>query len=454
MTDRTRKPLLFSSVKSKRTRQLQAVFDQEGVTSDAGALLLREVDEHIGLTDKLAGAMGDPRQQGKVTHSARDLLRQRIYAIALGYEDINDHRELRHDAALQVAVDRESEDDENEPLASPSTLCRLEKGAERGGMLAMAEALVSTFIESRDEPPEELVLDFDATEDPLHGMQEGRFFNGYYDCYCYLPLYVFCGHELLVAYLRPSNCDQALHSRIIAKFLTRAFRKAWPEVKITLRGDCGFRRRKLMRWCEKNGVNYILGMGHNAVLEREAKGWMDEAVEMMKATGEAARVFGEFSYAAKDWKVSRRVIAKAEALPDKENHRYIVTNLDGDPRYLYEDVYCLRGDMENRIKEQQRGLYADRLSCRAFRANQFRLLLSSAAYVLLQALRRQGLVGTELEKAQVGTIRLKLLKIGGRVTRSVRRIVFHLPRSYPFKGVFSTILSRVGATRRLASGFG
>jgi len=436
MTDCITQPLLFSSL---GTKKIQADFNGGHLTSDAGVLLLREVDRRIGLIDALTGCIVDPRDPAKITHDLRTLLAQRILAIAAGYEDGNDHHELRHDPLLQLVTDRGV--DQTEPLASPATLCRLENRVDRKTLGRLAEVFVEQFIASHDQAPEEIVLDFDATDDPVHGEQEGRFFHGFYDHYCFLPLYVFCGERLLAAYLRTSKIDAAKHSRAILKLLVRRFRQVWPNVRIIVRADSGFARWRMLRWCDKHGVFYIVGLACNAVLKRLAGPWTTEAAERFEATGAKQRIFAEVQYAAKTWDRQRRVIVKAEHNAGGANPRFVVTNLPGDPQSLYDDGYCARGEMENRIKEQQLDLFAGRTSCHAFLANQFRLLLSSAAYVLVESLRRLGLKGTELEKAQAGTIRLKLLKIGARIVCSVRRIVLHLAGGYPFKQLFAHILA-------------
>jgi len=373
------------------------------------------------------------------------MIAQRIVAIALGYEDLNDHQTLRGDPALQVAAGRLP--DGALPLASPPTLCRLENRIERQTLVRIAKVLVDQFIAAHNQPPEHLILDFDATDDPVHGRQEGRFFHGYYDSYCYLPLYVFCGDELLVAYLRPSKIDASKHSRALLKLLVGQLRQAWPDVKITIRADSGFCRWRLMRWCDSHGIGYVLGLARNQALERLAADWINRAERQFRTTGQPQRIFGSFSYAASTWDRPRRVIVKAEHNAQGPNPRFVVANVPGDPQELYEDVYCQRGDMENRIKEQQLDLFADRTSCHRFLANQFRLLLSSAAYVLVQALRRTALRATDLAQAQVGTIRLKLLKSAARVVVSARRVVFHLATSYPFAAqlgaVFEHLMSLV-----------
>jgi hypothetical protein len=308
--------------------------------------------------------------------------------------------------------------------------------------------LGEAFIASHAVPPEELVLDFDATDDAVHGNQEGRFFHGYYDHYCFLPLYVTCGQQLLVAYLRPANIDGAKHSRAILKLLVTRFRQEWPGVKIIFRADSGFCRWPMMRWCDRHGVDYITGLAKNEVLKRRARRTMTTARWHYRQSGLKQRLFEEFGYAAGTWDRQRRVIAKAEYGDQGENPRFVVTTLPGEAQELYDKLYCQRGDAENRIKEQQLGLFADRTSCHAFLANQFRVLLSAAAYVLMETLRRVGLAGTELAAAQAGTIRLKLLKIGGRIVRSVRRIVIHLAGGFPLQETFRSVLRNLRDWRR------
>jgi hypothetical protein len=442
MTDCNRQPLTFSSLGSQ---SVIADFLGGRLTSDAGALLLREVGRKTGLFESIAAAIPDPRNPVFVIHDQQSMIAQRIVAIALGYEDLNDHQTLRADPVLQLAAGRVPDPDL--PLASPPTLCRLENRIGRQALIRISEALLDQFIAAHPRPPEHLILDFDATDDPVHGRQEGRFFHGYYDQYCFLPLYVFCGDELLAAYLRPSKIDASKHSRALLKLLVQRLRQAWPEVRITIRADSGFCRWRLMRWCDSQGIGYVLGLARNPALERLAADGMSRASRQFQATGQPQRIFGSLVYAAASWDRQRRVIVKAEHTAQGPNPRFIVVNIPGDPQELYEDVYCQRGDMENRIKEQQLDLFADRTSCHRFLANQFRLLLSGAAYVLVQALRRTALRGTDLERAQVGTIRLKLLKVAARVVISVRRVVFHLASSYPygdrFRAVFERLMSPV-----------
>jgi hypothetical protein len=390
----------------------------------------------------MALAVPDPRNPALIEHDQQTMLAQRVLGIACGWEDLNDHHGLRIDPLMQMASEREV--DADRPLASPATLCRLENRINRKSCVELSKLMVELFIESFESPPTELILDFDATDDPIHGGQEGRFFHGYYGGYCYLPLYVFCGEKLLVSYLRPSNIDAARHSRGILKLVTDRLRQAWPGVKIIFRGDSGFCRWKLMRWCDRHGVDYVIGLARNKVLEKRADPYMQEARRQYELTGHKQRVFTDFYYAAGSWDKQRRVIHKAEHNNQGDNPRFIVTSL-GEPsaQELYDAVYCARGEMENRIKEQQLGLFADRTSCHAFAANQFRLLLSSFAYVLIQTLRRTALMGTELARAQATTIRTKLLKIGGLVITSIRRITLHLSSAYPLKELFKQTVNRL-----------
>ena len=438
MTDCNRVSLHFSSLGS---RSVVADFQGGRLTTDGGALLFREVAERTGVLRDLAAVIPDPRNPELIVHDQQTMLTQRVIAIALGYEDLNDHKTLRSDPVLQLTATKAP--DPEKSLASAPTLCRLENRVNRKALIQMTEVIIKQFIASHTQTPEHLILDFDATDDRVHGRQEGRFFHGYYDHQCFLPLYVFCGDELLVAYLRPSNRDGARHTCAILKLLVQMLRAAWPDVRITIRGDSGFCRTKLMRWCDSRGIGYVLGLAKNCVLKQKAADEMYWAEQMFLRTGRKQRIFGSFSYAAKTWNRNRRVIAKAEYTSQGANPRFIVSNLSGDPQELYDDVYCQRGEMENWIKEQQLGLFADRTSCHKFLAIQFRLLLSSAAYVLVQALRRTALVGTEFAKTQVETIRTKLFKIAAKVVVSVRRVVFHLAGCYPYQAVFQAIYDRL-----------
>ena len=444
MTECNRMPLPFS--RGKR-REIVADFSGGVITSDAGALLLREADRQIGLLDALDAAIPDPRHPFLIVHPQRTMLAQRIYGIACGYEDLNDHQHLRDDPLWQVAADHPGPDAVPE-MASPPTLCRLENRVNRAALWRMAEVLVEQFITSYATPPEQLILDFDATDSVIHGHQEKRFFHGYYDAYCFLPLYVFGGDRLLAAYLRPSNIDPALHTGAVLKLLIDKLRQAWPNVRVVLRGDSGFCRWRLMRWCDHHDVRYILGVARNPVLERAAAPLLAQVEQLHQNDGASHRLFGTCHYAAATWDRQRRVIIKAEHLRgDKANPRFVVTNLPGDARELYEDVYCQRGEMENRIKEQQRQLFADRTSCHKFVANQFRVLLAAASYVLVEHIRRTALADTDLAEAQVSTLRLRLFKIGALVQKSVRRIVVRMASSYPLQDLFERVVRRLTTPR-------
>jgi hypothetical protein len=382
--------------------------------------------------------------------------------LALGYEDLNDHDALRHDPLLAVLVgkadptgqDRRRRQDRGKSLAGKSTLNRLELtpvGADEKSRYKKVVArhrdienfFVEMFLSLHPTPPKEIVLDFDATDDPIHGHQLGRFFHGYYDGYCYLPLYIFCGEHLLCAKLRPSDIDGAAGSAKQLAKIVEQIRRAWPTVRIIVRGDSGFCRENLMRWCEENHVDYVLGLARNARLQRILGRELHEAKLQFEATGQASRVFKDFTYQTrKSWSRERRVVGKAEHLPKGSNPRFIVTSLpveELDGRKLYEDVYCARGEMENRIKEQQMCLFADRTSCATMRANQLRLWLSSAAYTLLMALRQFGLQGTEMATARCDTIRLKLLKLGALVRTTVRRVWISFSESCPYQRVFAQV---------------
>jgi len=441
MTECTRKPLQFSTLSRKN---ILADFEGGLLRSDGGALLLREVNRRTGLIDTLAECITDPREPAKIKHDVKTMLAQRIYGIALAYEDGNDYQTLRNDPMMQILA--EAAPDPDDPLASPSTLCRFENGVRRESLARMSGVIVDQFIASYAQPPKEIILDFDATEDAVHGQQEGRFFHGYYDCYCFLPLYVFCGDRLLCAYLRPSKIDGAKHARGILKLLVQRIRAVWPSVRIIFRGDSGFCRWKTLKYCDKNDIGYVVGIAKNATLKRHAKPLMDTAKKAFDATGEKQRSFHEFEYGAQTWDRKRRIILKAEHLPKGANARFVVTNLDRNACDIYDGLYTQRGDMENRIKEQQLYLFADRTSCSRFVANQFRLLLASAAYLLIEHLRREGLKGTELARAQVSTIRLKLFKIAARVVVTVRRVVLHLSSGYPYQALLAHLVPQLVPT--------
>lgn len=418
-------------------RKVQANFNGGEITSDAGALLLRQADKMIGLTKRIA--INDPRCKGKIDHKAGDILRQRVYGLALGYEDLNDHTVLRKDTAIQTAVGCDKD------LAGSSTLCRFENAADRQLCMDISKAFVEVFIESFKKPPKEIILDFDATDDPVHGEQIGRFFHGYYKHYCFLPLYVFCGKHLLAAYLRPGNIDSAFGAWAILKLLTERFREVWPNVKIIFRADSGFCRHLMMNWCDKHKVHYIIGIARNSRLEDFAKPLIQKAREQFELTNRKQRLFDALSYAAESWKYERRIIVKAEHSAKGKNPRFLVTNLSGDSQTLYEKLYCARGEAENRIKAQQLDLFADRTSCMNWVPNQFRMLLSGLAYTLIEAVRRLALKNTELVKASCGTIRLKLFKIGAIVLKNTRRVQMLLSSAYPYQKIFCQIACRLCA---------
>ena len=440
-------------------RKVEAAFDGGHLSSEGGSLLLREADSRLGIVDRLAACFTDYRNQDAVEHRVAELLRQRIFGLALGYEDLNDHDSLRRDVLLALASgkkdiegkERRREEDKGIPLASKSSLNRLELTPEDANRESrykkivyrgrdIEDLMVALFVESFKEAPEEIVLDFDATDIPLHGGQEGRFFHGYYKNYCYLPLYVTCGDELLVAKLRPSNMDASAGTVRVLKRLVKAIRARFPKVRIILRGDSGFAREAIMAWCEANGVYYVLGLAKNARLNQIIDGAMDRAKMRSCLTGVAAREFATFTYQTLDsWSRTRRVIGKAEYLPKGANPRFIVTNLPEDyatPEDLYEKVYCARGDMENRIKEQQLDLFADRASTHTMRANQLRLWFSAFAYTLMRRLRTIALQNTRMARATCGTIRCNLLKIAAQIKISVRRVKVSLPTACPCQDLF------------------
>jgi hypothetical protein len=433
------------------SRKVTASFDGGAITSNAGALLLRQVDRRIGLIRQVAACFTDRRDQEQVEHSLETLIAQRVHGIALGYEDLNDHDELRHDPVLGLVSGKlAARRSDCAVLAGKSTLNRLEHAPRSGkdryrkvsvDEEAMKELFVDLFIQANTTAPSRLILDLDATDDPIHGNQEERFFHGYYKCYCYLPLYIFCGRELLLAKLRPANIDAAAGAKEEIAFIVARLRQRWPDVDIWLRADSGFCREELMAWCEANGVRYVFGLARNARLEAEIADELVEAEQKAAASGKAERVFKEFHYQTRtSWSQARRVVAKAEHLAKGANPRFVVTSLtrkDAEAQELYEKIYCARGEMENRIKECQLDLMADRTSAATLRANQLRLWFSSLAYVLVTALRRIALGGTELQEATAGTIRLKLLKLGALVTVSVRRIKIAIASACPLKSVFA-----------------
>jgi hypothetical protein len=436
-------------------REVVGSFDGGAITTDAGALLLRAADRRIGLISRFAKCFIDRRAQDLIEHGVATLVGQRVFGIALGYEDVSDHDELRHDPVMAVLADKLAAGRANcAPVAGKSTLNRLE--LSRGEVkryhkiahdpTAIESLFVTVFLDAHEAPPAEIILDLDATDDPLHGHQEGRFFHGYYDCYCYLPLYVFCGRHLLAAKLRPANIDACAGAVEEIARIVGQIRARWPHTRIILRADSGFARDALMGWCEANAVDYIFGLARNARLTGTIEAELAEAQDESQQTGKPARRFKDFTWSTrKSWSRTRRVIAKAEWTKGEANPRFIVTSLaTGDGRELYEDIYCARGEMENRIKECQIDLFADRTSTRTMAANQLRLWFASMAYVLVEAMRRLALKATDLADATCGTIRRKLFKIGALVSISVRRVKFAMASGCPYKDIFATAHRALG----------
>lgn len=467
----------------KRLRRQAVVADFQGgtLTSDGGLVLLREVDRRLDLIRRIDQVIPDPRDPIYTAHPQAEILTSRIFGIAAGYEDANDHQQLRHDPAFQVAAGRtpaqNNYNDDQYPLASPATHSRFENRIDQQAIFKLHEVLVDTFLDSYDVPPQEIILDYDATDDTTHGNQEKRYFNGFYDSYCYLPLYVFCGDQILVSYLRPSSVGAAHHARPITKLLVQKIRSRWPDTTIILRGDSGFAIERLMRWCDKNDVGYVFGLQKNNILIRQIVCEMTRARILQSHLGGKQACFKWFRYrTTKTWDRHRWVLGKAEYTGKGANPRFVVTNLPSDdgivdttyhrplidgkqitvlkepgticsvarnPEEFYRTMYCMRGEMENRIKEQQMCLFADRTSCTSFMANQFRLLLSSFAYVLVDGLRRLGLRGLEQASLRVDTIRLRLFKIAARVKVTCRRVTFHLCSHCPSAALFSAVLARL-----------
>jgi hypothetical protein len=465
MTECTHQPLLFQP---HARREVVADFDGGAITSDAGGLLLREVEQRCGIIRQFAGCFTDHRDEEKLEFTALELLLQRVMGLALGYEDLNDHEQLRHDPLLALlcgrqditGADRLNLQDRGKPLAGKSTLNRLEltpAGASAkcrykkivASIAQLQETLVNVFLRMRAKQgvPEELILDFDATDDPIHGDQLGKFFHGYYKNYCYLPLYAFCDGWPLLALLRPSNIDASLGTLEHLARIVPQLRAAWPDVRIVVRGDSGFCRESIMHWCEEHKVDYVFGLAKNKRLLKIIGQELHAAQQLFEQTRASSRVYQDFKYRThKSWSRTRRVIGKAEHLSKGSNPRFVVTSLSENrmaAQPLYEKLYCARGEMENRIKEQQLFLFADRTSTHGMRSNQLRVLFSTMAYTLHIALREFGLKGTLLAKAQVNTIRSKLLKIGGRIKVSVRRVVLSLSQAYPYQDLFREVLKNL-----------
>ena len=427
-------------------RKVVAGFDGGRMTSDAGAMLLGAADQRIGLIERVAGCFTDYRDADLIEHTVAGLVGQRVFGIALGYEDLIDHEQLRHDPVMAVLGGKlEARRADCAPLAGKSTLNRLELSREEPtryhkisyDAAAIEGLFVDLFLAAHPAPPAQITLDLDATDDPLHGHQEGRFFHGYYDTYCYLPLYVFCGRHLLAAKLRPANLDASAGSvEEIARFVAQ-IRRRWPKVRILLRADAGFAREALVTWCENNDVDFLLGLAKNSRLVGEIEAELAAAQEQSQRTEKPARRFKDFTWQTREsWSRARRVVAKAEWTRGEANPRFVVTSLareEHEARHLYEKLYCARGEMENRIKECQLELYADRTSAHTMRANQLRLWFAAMAYVLICAVRRIGLKHTQFARAACGTIRLKLLKIGALVRISVRRIKLAMPSAFPYQ---------------------
>jgi hypothetical protein len=451
-------------------REVLADFDGGDISSDGGALLLRKTEQLTGIIRQFAACFTDHRDPDLTEHSVEHLLAQRVYGLALGYEDLIDHDDLRRDPLLAAIVGkadptgktRRRPRDRGKALAGKSTLNRLEltpTGADaesRSKKIAcrthdVERLFVTLFLQAHARPPEHIVLDLDATDDPIHGHQLGRFFHGFYKSYCYLPLYIFCGDHLLCARLRPSDIDASAGSVKQLKRIVAQIRQAWPQVKVVIRADSGFCREEILRWCEEDGVDYVIGLAENPRLVAAIAAELEQVRERFEATRQPARVFAELRYRTLDtWSRERRVVAKAEHLAKGANPRFVVTSLSVEDRAaqpLYEEDYCGRGEMENRIKEQQLHLFADRTSARTMRANQIRLFCSSIAYVLLEALRRLGLAGTELAEAQCQTIRLKLLKIGALVRVTVRKVWVRLSSSSPYAEVFRRVHANLSRLR-------
>ena len=452
-------------------RKVSGSFDGGQITSDGGGLLLRETERIVGVIRQFAACFADYRDPQRIEHTVEELVGQRIYGLAHGYEDLNDHDELRHDPMMAVLVGkqdptgqgRREHRDRGKALAGKSTLNRLELTPADAGTgdrykkiaineEAVERLFVEVFLQAHRKQPDRIVLDLDATDDPLHGNQEGRFFHGYYLNYCYLPLYIFCGEFLLCAKLRPSNIDAAAGALEEVERIVEQIRTVWPRTRIVIRGDSGFCREPLMMWCEdQENVDFVMGLAKNERLTRRIRKQLRKARRMYRETGQAARVYKDFSYRTRQsWSWSRRVVGKAEHLAKGSNPRFVVTSIPADEidaATLYEDEYCGRGDMENRIKEQQLYLFADRTSTARMRSNQIRLWCSSVAYALVQALRRLGLAGTQMAKAQCNTIRLRLFKIGALIRVTVRRVWVSWSESYPYKDLFAQIHAKLQRLR-------
>jgi len=413
-----------------RNKKINVEFVDQNITSDAGLLLLREVDKINNFTSSIASCIPEYRDPNRITHSIDSMVKQRIYGLAHGYEDVNDHDGLRQDKAMQVAVDKD------QALASSPTLCRLENAVNRNSSFLIHKLMIDTFIKAYKKPPKDIILDADPTDFTIYGNQEGKHYHGYYGSNCYLPLIIFCGRHLLVSYLRPCNIDGAKHCWAIVSLLVKYIRKHWPKVNIKFRGDGAFSRDKMLTWFEKNRIYYIVGQASNAVLKRKAKGLLSRAANDYEKTGVKQKLFDQDFYAAKKWSRKRKVIFKTEYGIKGDNVRFNVTNLRGLPEDIYKQCYCPRGDMENRIKELKLDCNAKRISCSDLWSNQLRLLFASAAYMLLDLLRRTALQKTKLKNATCNTIRQTLLKTGAIVKINTRRITFLMSQDLVNKNLF------------------
>ncbi|MEW6118894.1 MAG: IS1380 family transposase [Pseudomonadota bacterium] len=427
MPDCTCQQMLFGRL---GRREIEADFTGGAIGSDGGIMLVRQVDRKIGLSAAVATALSDPRDPERIRHPLRDLVAQRLYGLCCGYEDLNDHDRLRFDPLMQTAVGKAEE------LASSPTFSRLETRATRTDVMALNRVLVEQFIAAQKQVPDELILDVDASDVPLHGEQELSQFHGYYDHYCYLPLYVFCGQHMLACLLRPSRIDGAKHAAAVIRLLVGRLRQTWPQVRIVVRGDSGFCRQRLLRWCERHDVGYVVGVARNARLHRQVAAWEQELEAAFVATDAKQRAVREFRYAADTWNVERRVVARLEYGAQGTNPRFVVTNLDLPADALYDGLYCQRGEAENRIKEAQLDLFGTRASCHKFLANWLRLMFAALAYTLMQRLREIALQGTELAKASAATIRVRLLKIGAAILINTRRVRILLASHHPMRAVF------------------
>jgi len=435
MSKITSKKIQFPALKNHK---ITFDFSGDHISSDAGGLLLRESDRKLNLLAPIAKLFSDNRDSSKIIHSIETMLRQRVFGIALGYDDLNDHNTLRNDVAFQTIVSSNNE------LASSPTLCRFENTANREIAVGINKLMIENFIASFKEAPEELILDFDATENPIYGEQEGKYYNGFYRSNCFLPLHIYCGKQILISYLRTSKKDGAHHSWAILSLLVKRFRQVWPNVKIIFRADCGFYRHKTLSWCERNNVDYIVGAVGNPRLLTLLKPQINRVKRNFEETKIKQREFARFMYAAETWTTERYVIGKAEHNENGSNQRFVVTTLNweapgalsDDSQELYDSIYCARGDMENRIKDSKLDVASGRTSCHDWWPNQLRVLLSALAYILIDYIRRCCLTETELASAQMGTIRLKLFKIGAVITKTAKRTHFQLSRYFPLQIVF------------------